>query len=696
MASDGTYTYYSDGYGGSGTIFKLDNTGAVVGSFTPPNGPDYSGLAYLDGDLYAANIFGASIDVFNATTFAYVTTLQTGITDSSLTGLAGDPDTGMLYAVGQVALGSGDLYEIDPATGAVLNEAPDNDQGMYEQDMAYADGLLIVSETIGTGAGNNLLAEYDPTTLAFVQSVAPPYVGSASGLAGDGLSGGSGDWYQFNVNAGDNLVITTTTPGDTSGDGGQFANDLHPTLNVYDADGNLVATATGNASDGLNDVIDWTALTAGSYRVQILGSSSTNLGEYTISIQGATGGVSPFSVTSTNPAAGSDIGYQVSTMTVSFNSNVLFSSASPSDFTIDGNEATGVTAVNGNTVSFSFPTTANGIHSVSISGVESLQGTTMAPDNFTFQTDDVAPVVVSSSIADGAVLSPGPLTEVITFNEPIQPSSVSTSDISLYGEVRGISYTPSSISFDPTDTILTITYSSLPTDDYQFALLAGPANFLSTAGVPLQNNFVINFTIPGGTSTVTGWQPVQPLGSLVYQTTIDNLLLSSSDVDTYDLSINPGQTLAVVATPTSSTMSLTVTLISPTGMVLGSATSSSPGAPVIFPGLESSKGGTYQIEVSGGPGEYTITPTLNALIDTAAYGGAPIARSRRPCPSTPTPTRSPATTPRPRSWAALLVRRFQRAPPLWPRLAMRRSTPSAIPQARSSTRSRSQATSTSR
>ena len=222
-----------------------------------------------------------------------------------------------------------------------------------------------------------------------------------------------------------------------AGNGDQFVNALDPTINLYDPSGNLVATATGDASDGLNDVIDSTALTSGSYRVQIIGASPTNLGEYTIAIQGATGGDYPLTVTSTSPAAGSDIGSQVSTMTVSLSSSVLLSSVSTSDFTIDGNDATGVTVLNGNTVSFSFPTTANGIHNVSISGLENLQGVAMAADNFTFQTDDVAPTVVSSSIADGSVLSPGPLTEVITFSKPIQPVSVNTSDISLVRRVPG-------------------------------------------------------------------------------------------------------------------------------------------------------------------------------------------------------------------------------------------------------------------
>ena len=51
------------------------------------------------------------------------------------------------------------------------------------------------------------------------------------------------------------------------------------------------------------------------------------------------------------------------------------------------------------------------------------------------------------------------------------------------------------------------------------------------------------------------------------------LLLTSTDVDTYDLTIDPQQTLAVVATPVTSGMTVTVTLISPTGKVIGTATS---------------------------------------------------------------------------------------------------------------------------
>ena len=131
--------------------------------------------------------------------------------------------------------------------------------------------------------------------------------------------------------------------------------------------------------------------------------------------------------------------------------------------------------------------------------------------------------------------------------------------------------------------------------------------------MPLQNSFVINFTMPAGTTTISGLQPVLPLGSLVYDPAIDNVLLTSTDVDTYDLTIDPHQTISVIGTPVTSGMTLTVTLISPTGNVIGTATSATPGATVLLPAVQSSQGGTYQIEVSGGPGEYTVQAVLNAL-----------------------------------------------------------------------------------
>ena len=112
------------------------------------------------------------------------------------TGLAGDPDRGVLWGVAQTGGASGVLYEIDPATGNILKSGNDNAQGAYEQDIAYANGELIVSDVNpagGSGPANNYLDEYNPNTLAFIQRLGVNTVGSVSGLAGDGLGGQGSD-----------------------------------------------------------------------------------------------------------------------------------------------------------------------------------------------------------------------------------------------------------------------------------------------------------------------------------------------------------------------------------------------------------------------------------------------------------------------------------------------------------------------
>ena len=251
MAYDGTYLYYNNGpNSGDNTIYKLDpNTGAVITSFLPQEPFYLSGIAYFNGNLWGTD--SANLYEMNPNTGAVLQEFANVFPGGNVTGLTADPDLGTLFAVSQ----SNTLYEIDPTTGAIINSGPDNAQGLNEQDLAYSNGLLIVSDSNGlaSSGGTNVLDEYDPHTLAFVERVPVKVQGFASGLGGDGLGGNNADWYQFNVSAGDNLVITTTTPGGASGSGQQFENDLDPTINLYDASGKLVATATGNSGDGRND-----------------------------------------------------------------------------------------------------------------------------------------------------------------------------------------------------------------------------------------------------------------------------------------------------------------------------------------------------------------------------------------------------------------------------------------------------------
>ncbi len=225
LAYDGTYLYYNNGATlGDNTIYKIDpTTGDVISSGIPAGAPLLTGLAYFDGELYGVTSLDPTLYVIDPSTFQVVNTITTGLgTDNYVEGLTADPDLGVLFAVSQGDINPGSIYEINPTTGAIINSAPDNSQGAYEQDIAYTNGQLIVSDTIGFGAGNNFLDYYDPNTLAFIQRLPVATEGYVAGLGGDGLGGTPpDDWYSVNVQAGQSLALQSYTPSDQ---GGEFPN----------------------------------------------------------------------------------------------------------------------------------------------------------------------------------------------------------------------------------------------------------------------------------------------------------------------------------------------------------------------------------------------------------------------------------------------------------------------------------------
>ena len=131
MAYDGTYLYYNNGSQfGDNTIYKIDAaTGAVVASGIPAGTPLFTGLAYLNGELYGIAGFTPTIYVIDPNTFQVVNRFPTNIANTNVVGLAGDPDRGVLWAITQPDTTNGDIDEIDPTTGNVIASAPDNHLG---------------------------------------------------------------------------------------------------------------------------------------------------------------------------------------------------------------------------------------------------------------------------------------------------------------------------------------------------------------------------------------------------------------------------------------------------------------------------------------------------------------------------------------------------------------------------------------
>ncbi|MDV6032055.1 MAG: hypothetical protein F9B45_18575 [Phycisphaera sp. RhM] len=92
-------------------------------------------------------------------------------------------------------------------------------------------------------------------------------------------AGVGGDFYRFTVAAGDQIDLSTLTPGDGSG---EFVNELDPMLELYDPNGTLVASDDNSAADGRNAQLIYNATTAGAYTVRVIGVQTN--GEYVLQL----------------------------------------------------------------------------------------------------------------------------------------------------------------------------------------------------------------------------------------------------------------------------------------------------------------------------------------------------------------------------------------------------------------------------
>src|SRR5205814_5546756 len=93
------------------------------------------------------------------------------------------------------------------------------------------------------------------------------------------------------------------------------------------------------------------------------------------------------------------------------------------------------------------------------------------------------------------------------------------------------------------------------------------------------------------------------------------------------LDLDPGQTVAVLVTPTpSSALRPTVQLLDPSDTVLGAATAAAAGQSALLQPVAVTAGGTYKVVVSGADsttGGYRVKPVLNAAVEEeGALAGA--------------------------------------------------------------------------
>jgi len=326
-----------------GTVPVTDRAGVVASLPAAPAAAQVTSFFLAAGQSSAVAVRG--MDPVSVTLFD-------GLGDAMALGAPGDGDIDEVIA-GFVAPSSGTYYVL--TTGAPAT--------------AYS---LVVTRG----------AEFDRHATAFATAQKLDGTGAVLGAISRGTA--SGDWYEFVVNAGDDLVLTTNTPGGSSVDGLQLIDDVRPALKLYDAADNLVASAMGNAADGRNDVIAWTALSTGSYRVQVAPATPGSFGEYGLSVQGATGGPSPLTVVSSTPAAGAKLHRAPTSIIVVLDHAVRLDSVAAGDLVIDGQPATTASVLDDHTIAFAVSPVSSGAHAVGIANLVDLQGLSLAGTDFGF------------------------------------------------------------------------------------------------------------------------------------------------------------------------------------------------------------------------------------------------------------------------------------------------------------------------
>jgi subtilisin family serine protease len=631
LAFDGTSLWYNTGaFFGSNTIYQVDPaTGSVLNSFFANQSGAPFGLGYVGGELFVSDSGG--IDVYRLSDFAYMRTLPLPAEVSlPFEGLAGDDEHGVLYAISQ---STRRLYRLDPSSGAVLADSAGITVG-NEQGMAVAGEEIFVSHTSGIG-GTNELAVYDRQTLQLLREMPLAVATMVAGLGGDGVAQGSGDWYRISVQVGDPLLISTQTPGGEPGFPLEFRNALDPQIELYDAAGNLLASDDNGGNDGKNSAVVFHALSSGSYFVRVL-SANDERGEYVLSVQGASGSVSPFVVTSIVPEDGAHLSTAPTTIRVDFSEGILLTSLTPSDLLIDGIAATGMTIVDGNTVVFDVPALANGLHSVVIlaGSVSSTAGTPLSGFDSTFEIDVTAPYLISSSIQPGDVLSPGTVTFTAVFSEALRSDQIDGSDFLLVGTLSGNTYVANEMQYDSQTSILSVTFFNIPEDHYTLTLVSGDGHLEDWVGNDLDGeplafplppnvsgdglpggNFFVSFDVDAPDSAYPTLTPKGPLGSQIYDPTVEGTL-SLNDVDTYTINIDAGQNLSVLVESIDA-VSVQVRILDPALQEIASANGSAA-QDALINSQPIVTGGVYRIELSalaGTSGRFRLQVVLNAALE---------------------------------------------------------------------------------
>jgi subtilisin family serine protease len=513
------------------------------------------------------------------------------------------------------------LYDIDGTQIALNDDFFGLESFISYSAFDYVGDYFLVADSFGSNTGSYRM-------FATLTTDSPP-------------SSNDDDAYSFIANSGDELVVETITPGDGNG---QPPNVLDPRLELYDPNGNLVASDDNSATDGRNALLSHSATENGIYTAIIV--SADGRGEYLLRASGSTANSSPFSVSASDPLDGARFSNSPAEITLDFNGDILVSSLATTDLLINGAAtATNHQLVDANTVVFELPSLDANIDNIielPAASLSNLQGQQLEAFSTTIVVDTIAPRISSLSIQQGDLIPVGDTQIVVGFNESLNVSDIDPSDIILTGELGG-PHAVSSFSYDEVSDTLTIQFESLADDNYNFRLTSGNGGFEDLVGNDLDGEATV-FPLPpnesgdgtaggdfvfGFTADVVETDLATPLvgrgslGNQLYETSTFGQINFAGDKDTYAVSLNDGQIVSI-GLQTIAGLEATLRLLDPSDGLVAEQTTN--GGSALIQTIPLSAAGEYTIEVEGANGStgayVDLHLILSAAFESESYSGS--------------------------------------------------------------------------
>jgi extracellular elastinolytic metalloproteinase len=328
-------------------------------------------------------------------------------------------------------------------------------------------------------------------------------------------------------------------------------------------------------------------------------------------------------VTSTVPAANAVVPAPLTSFVVTVNNAVDPATLQGSDFLVNNLPATSVDYTpGGTTMTFTFdssPMTVEGQQTMSIAAGafnRASDALAVAAFNATFRFDTLLLQVSSTTPAVNGVFSlPAPLTYDVTFNEPINPASVQTSDLVLGGTVGG---TVSGVTVLTGNVTARFTLSGITTEGTLNASIAAGAitDAFGNPGAAFSASYqtdavTLPFPTPFTSSTLQG--------SLVNDRTTTAIMNVAGDSDNFTVDLDPGQTFSVIVTPSVPGLRPRVELFDPSSASLGFAEAPGAGQVAGMQTVALNNAGVHRVTVNGLDGTvggYSVQVILNAAFES--------------------------------------------------------------------------------